>query len=468
MNDNATSKRTRRGAKRSVRRRRVNRHAAGIDCGASAHYVAVDPEHGAEHTVRRFEAFTHQLHELADWLVSCQIETVAMESTGVYWIALYEILEARGIEVMLVNARHIKNVPGRKSDVQDCQWLQELHSYGLLRGSFRPSAELATLRTYLRHREQLVRNAGDQVRRMQKELVQMNLHLSVVLSDITGGTGMRILRDIVAGEHQPKRLAVHRDRRCHASEEEIEAALTGHYQPEHLLALRHHLALYDVYQAQLSECDQHIEAYLGELAQAQDEPEQALPAPRRRFKVGADNAPRFDIRPVLYQLTGADLTQVDGIGPHAALRLVSEVGIDMSRWATEKRFTSWLSLAPNNKISGDRVLSSRTRASSNRAAQVLRMCAMSVGRTDSALGAFYRRTAYRIGKAKAITATARKLAILVYRILRGDFTYHDEGAHAYDERHRDRVVRNLTRRADKLGLTLIDSDTGLVLTAGVS
>ena len=462
MKDNPRATRTGRTSKPARRRHELNPHAAGIDCGSSAHYVAVGPEH-EEPSVRRFESFTSQLHELADWLVSCEIETVAMESTGVYWVALYEILEARGLEVVLVNARHIKSVPGRKSDVQDCQWLQELHSFGLLRGSFHPSAEIKSLRTYLRHREQLIHHAGDQVRRMQKELVSMNLHLSVVLSDITGTTGLRILRDIVAGEHDPKRLAVHRDRRCHASEEDIEAALTGHYLPEHLLALGHHLALYDTCQGQLRECDQHIEAYLDELAEAQDEPEQALPAPRRRFKVGADNAPRFDLRPVLYQLTGADLTQIDGIGPHAALRLVSELGIDMSRWATAKRFTSWLSLAPNNKVSGDRVLSSRTRASSNRAAQILRLCAMSVGRTDSALGAYYRRTAYRIGKAKAITATARKLAIVVYHVLSGDFTYRDEGADAYDEHHRDRVIRHLTRKADHLGLTLIDKNTGLVL-----
>lgn len=464
MKDNTKAKRTSRG--RRGARHQVNRHAAGIDCGASAHYVAVDID-AAQPSVRRFESFTTALHQLADWLQACAIETVAMESTGVYWVALYEILEARGLEVVLVNARHIKHVPGRKSDVQDCQWLQELHRYGLLRASFRPSGEIAALRAYLRHREQLVRSAGDQVRRMQKALVQMNLHLSGVISDITGQTGMRMLRDIVAGQHDPKHLAKHRDRRCRASTQELEAALTGHYQPEHLLALRHHLALYDAYQAQLGECDQAVEAYLRCLGEAHEPPAQALPAPRRRFKVGADNAPSFDVRPLLYQLTGADLTQIDGIGPHAALRLVSEIGTDMHRWANEKCFTSWLTLAPNNKISGDRVLSSRTRPSSNRAAGVLRMCAMSVGRTDSALGAFYRRLAYRVGKAKAITATARKLAVLVYRILRADFAYCDPGAQAYDEHHRTRVVRSLTRRAEGLGLTLLDNESGQVLT-GVS
>lgn len=466
MKDNSQSKRSS-GSRRRRTRRRVNCHAAGIDCGASAHYVAVDADAG-QPSVRRFASFTTALHELADWLVSCGIETVAMESTGVYWIALYEILEARDLEVVLVNARHIKNVPGRKSDVQDCQWLQELHSYGLLRGSFRPSGEIATLRAYLRHREQLVRSAGDQVRRMQKALVQMNLHLGGVISDITGQTGMRMLRDIVAGEQDPKRLARHRNRRCRASEEEIEAALTGHYQPEYLLALRHHLVLYDACQAQLGECDEEIERYLQFLGEAHEAPEEALPAPRRRFKVGADNAPSFEIRPLLYRLTEADLTQIDGIGPHAALRLVSEIGTDMSRWPNEKCFTSWLSLAPNNKISGDRVLSSRTRPSSNRAAGVLRMCAMSVGRTESALGAFYRRLAYRVGKAKAITATARKLAVLVYRLLRGDFRYRDDGAEVYDQRYRTRVIHSLTRRAERLGLTLVDNDTGVILTPGVS
>ena len=343
-----------------------------------------------EEPVRRFTSFTHDLHALADWLDECGVETVAMESTGVYWIALYEILEARGFEVVLVNARAVKHVPGRKSDVADCQWLQELHGFGLLRGSFRPAGEIARLRTYLRHRDKLVRQIGDYVRRMQKSLVEMNPHLHNVISDITGLTGLRVLCDIVAGDTDPKVLATHRHERCHASEAEIEASLTGHYRPEQVFVLGQHLALYDACQLQLRACDREVESYLEELARATEPPSLALRAPRTRFRRRA-NAPRFDIRPLLHQLTGTDLTQIDAIGPYTALGLVSEIGTDMSGWPSEKHFTSWLTLSPNNKISGDRILSSRTRPSASRAAALLRLSAVTVGRSDTALGAYYRR-----------------------------------------------------------------------------
>lgn len=446
---------------RGARLRRVNPNSAGIDCGASAHYVAVSPS-VAEEPVRRFTSFTHDLHALADWLEECGVETVAMESTGVYWIALYEILEARGFEVVLVNARAVKHVPGRKSDVADCQWLQELHSFGLLRGSFRPAAEIAHLRTLLRHREKLVHQIGDHVRRMQKSLVEMNLHLHNVISDITGVSGIRILRDIAAGHTDPKVLASHRHARCHASEAEIEAALTGHYRPEHVFVLGQHLALYDAFQTQLQACDREVESLLEELARSSEVAQRTLPLPRTRFRRQA-NVPRFDIRPLLHRLTGTDLTQIDAIGPYTALCLVSEIGTDMSRWATEKHFTSWLTLSPNNKISGDRILSSRTRPSASRAAALLRMSAVTVGRSDTALGAYYRRLAYRVGKAKAVTATARKLAVLVYRVLRGDIEYADPGAEAYEAKHRQRALRNLRRRAEKLGFSLLNAETGEIL-----
>lgn len=365
-----------------------------------------------------------------------------------------------------VNARAVKHVPGRKSDVQDCQWLQELHSYGLLRGSFRPSAEIATLRAYLRHREKLVRNAGDHVRRMQKVLVEMNLHLHTIISDITGQTGMRIVRDIVRGERDPKALAGHRHHRCQASEEEIEASLTGSYRREPVFVLGQHLALYDTLQQQIQACDEELEGVLEHLASSRKAPRQTLGKARRRFRV-QDNAPRFEIRSLLHRVTGADLTQIDSIGPFAALRLVSEIGTDMSRWPSEKHFVSWLTLSPSNKISGDRILSSRTRPSANRAAALLRLCAVTVGRSQTALGAFYRRLAYRVGKAKAVTATARKLAILVYRVLRGDIEYQDPGADAYDAQHRDRAIRNLRRRAQQLGYNLLDVATGELLEPGV-
>jgi len=454
----------RRGRARSIQR--VNPNAAGIDCGSESHHVAVPPDRDPE-PVRRFKTFTTGLRELADWLAACQIETIAMEATGVYWIPIYEILEERGFEVILVNARHVKNVPGRKTDVVDCQWIQELHSFGLLRGSFRPSAEIATLRAYLRHREKMLQNAGDHVRRMQKALVHMNLQLHNVLSDITGETGMRILRDIVDGITDAKVLASHRHSRCRASEQEIEASLTGHYRREYVFVLRQHLEIYDAYQRQIAACDTEIESLLQQMASRQDDPKAPLPRPRSRSS-RSDNAPRFEIRALLHRLTGADLTQIDSLGPYSALRLVSEIGTDMSRWPTEKHFTSWLTLAPKNKISGGKILSSKTQPSTNRAAVTLRMCAMSVGRTSTALGAYYRRLAYRVGKAKAITATARKIAILVYRVLRGDLDYSDPGAQAYEAQHRSRVLRNLRNRAQNLGFGLVNLETGELVPGTVS
>jgi len=446
---------------------RINPNAAGVDCGSESHHVAVPADRDPE-PVRRFRTFTTDLLRLADWLTDCQVKTVAMEATGVYWIPIYEILEERGFEVILVNAHHVKNVPGRKTDVVDCQWIQELHSFGLLRGSFRPSAEIATLRAYLRHREKMVQNAGDHVRRMQKALVQMNLQLHNVISDITGETGMHILRDIVAGVTDPRALASHRNIRCHATEQEIESSLTGNYRREHVFVLRQHLELYDAYQRRIGACDHEIESLLQQMTSKLDQPKTPLP-PARCRRTKSDNAPRFEIRGLLHRLTGgADLTQIDAIGPYSALRLVSEIGTDMTRWRTEKHFTSWLTLAPKNKISGGRILSSKTQPSTNRAAVTLRMCAMCVGKTSTALGAYYRRLAYRVGKAKAITATARKIAILVYRVLRGDLDYTDPGAHAYEAQHRTRVLRNLRHRAQDLGFGLINLETGELLPGTVS
>jgi len=445
---------------------RINPNAAGIDCGSEAHYVAVPPERDAT-PVRAFATFTADLHRLADWLTACGVTSVAMESTGVYWIPLFEILEARGFEVLLVNARHVKNVPGRKTDVVDCQWIQELHSVGLLRGSFRPPAAIAALRAYLRHRETLVQSAATHVQRMQKALVQMNLQLPVVISDITGVTGLRILRDIIAGQTDPHALAQHRDHRCQASEAEITAALTGHYRPEHVFVLQQNLELFDAYQRQLAACDTAIETHVQTLATQAPAPADPLPGPRTRKKP-RNNEPRFEIRTPLHQLTGVDLTQIDAIGPYSALRLLAEIGTDMSRWPTEKHFTSWLTLAPHNKISGGRLLSSKTQPSANRAAAILRMAAMNLGRTDTALGAFYRRLAYRVGKAKAITATARKLAILVYRTLKDGLRYQDPGAAAYDAQHRTRVLRHLRQRAATLGFSLLNRDTGELLESAVS
>jgi len=442
---------------------RINPNAAGIDCGSAEHYVAVPPDRDPT-PVRAFKSFTGDLHRLADWLVFCRVTTVAMEATGVYWIPLYEILEARGLEVVLVNARHVKNVPGRKSDVMDCEWLRELHSVGLLRGSFRPTADIVVLRSYLRHRETLIQSSAMHIQRMQKALVQMNLQLHLVVTDITGVTGLRILRDIVAERTDPRQLAKHRDPRCRASETEIVAALTGHYRPEHVFVVKQNLELFDGYQHQLAVCDGAIETHLRTLAARTPMPAAESSQPRRRRRP-SKNEPLFDIQTPLLQLTGGDLTQIDAIGPYNGLRLLSEIGTDMSRWPTEHHFTSWLTLAPRNRVSGGKLLSSRTQPSANRAAAILRLAAMTLGRTQTALGAFYRRLAFRIGKAKAITATARKLAILVYRCLKGEFIYQDPGADAYDARHRTSVLRRLRQRAENLGYTLVNRQTGELLEA---
>jgi transposase len=429
----------------------VNPAAAAIDIGSTMHMAAVNPD-ACDTPVRAFGTFTQDLHDLADWFEACGVTSVAMESTGVYWIPAFEVLEARGFQVILVNARYAKNVPGRKTDVSDASWLRQLHSYGLLRGSFRPEAEIATLRAYLRQRERLVEYAAAHIQHMQKALMEMNLQLHHVVSDITGATGMRIIRAIVAGERDPEVLAAFRDIRCHSSIEVIKAALVGNDRDEHIFALTQSLDLYDFYQTKIDDCDRKLEAAVAALTVRAGDDAPALPKARTKRK--QVNAPAFDVRAALYGVLGTDLTQIHGLGPALALKLVAECGTDLRAWKSAKHFTSWLCLAPGNKISGGKLLSSRTRRSSSRAAALLRLAATTIGRSNTALGAFYRRLSSRIGKQKAVTATARKIAVLFYNALRCGMTYHDPGAAAYEERHRTRIVANLQRRAKTLGFEL--------------
>lgn len=446
------SKKNKQGTREPTSLTPVHRRAAGVDIGATFHVVAVPADLDAE-PVRTFRSFTADLEQLADWLVSLRVTTVAMESTGIYWVPLFEILEARGLEVVLVNARDAKNVPGRKTDVNDAQWIQQLHTYGLLRASFRPGAEIVALRAYLRHRERLLEYAASHVQHMQKALMQMNLQLHHVVSDITGVTGMKILRAIVAGERNPEVLAAHRDVRCKASVGTIREALTGNYRPEHAFALRQAVELYDAYHAKLRDCDAEIERCLRSLPQGEvDAP------PRKRSRKPQKNEPNFEAQSILHALLGVDLTQLDGLGPYSVLRIVAECGTDMSRWPTSKHFTSWLTLAPGSKISGGKVLSARTRRSTNRATVLLRLAAVSVSRTSTALGAFFRRIAARAGKAKAVTATARKLAVLFYNTLRYGRAYVDPGVSYYEERYRQRTIASLRRRASALGFTIVETE----------
>ena len=429
----------------------IHDRAAGIDIGARFHVAAVPPDL-CDEPVQTFQAFTGDIERMADWLVSMGIKTVAVESTGVYWVPVYEVLEDRGIEVIVANAREARAVPGRKSDVNDAQWLQRLHACGLLRASFRPGRDIAALRTYLRLRERHLEYGAAHIQHMQKALTFMNLQLHHVVSDVTGVTGLKIVRAIVNGERDPQVLATLRDIRCKASTEKVRAALVGNYQPEHVFALTQALALYDFYQARVDECDAEIERALVVLNADREVPASPLPEPRHKTK--QPNAVSFDTRPLLYQLTGVDLTQIHGIGPYLALRLIGECGTDLSRWPTAKHFTSWLTLSPGCKISGGKVLSAHTRKTTNRVTAHLRLAAVTVGRTSTALGAFYRRLAARIGKAKAVTATARKIAVLFYNAMRFGMAYQDPGADHYESRYRERVVKQLHRRAAEFGLTL--------------
>jgi transposase len=432
----------------------VHPNAAAIDIGATMHMAAVRADRGSE-PVRSFGTFTADLHRLVDWFTECGVETVVMESTSVYWIPIFELLDARGFAVFLVNARDAKHVPGRKTDVSDAQWLQRLHSYGLLRASFRPKGQIAELRAYVRQRERLLEYAASHIQHMQKALTEMNLQLHHVVADITGATGLRIIRTILAGERDPEVLARLRHYSCHSTADTIAKALTGSYRNEHLFALEQALALYETYHEKASACDVRIEAVLKELLIGRGRSQSApVPPPPRRRRADQANALTFDVRAALFGLLGKDITRINGLGPYLSLKLIAECGDDLSSWPSAKHFTSWLGLAPSNKISGGKMLSSRTRRSGGRAAALLRLAAVTVGRTDTALGAFYRRLSARIGKAKAVTATARKIAVLFFNAVRHGMEYVDPGASFYETRYRTRVVNNLHRRAKAFGFVL--------------
>ncbi len=427
----------------------VNLYAAGIDIGSRSHYVAVPAEFD-DQPVREFPCFTRDLNRMADWLVKLGIQTIAMESTGVYWIPAYEILEERGLEVLLVNAHHVKNVPGRKSDVQDCQWLQQLHTHGLLHGCFRTSEEMVPIRAYMRQRDNLVKGAADHIRHMQKALRQMNLLLENVVTDITGKTGMDIIRAILRGVRDPFELAKLRDVRCHQDEATIAASLEGHYREEHLFTLRQAVELYDFHQKKILACDTAIEKQLQSLGgSGRSNP---LPPVKKRKK---KNGLNFDVRREIHRITGTDLTQIDGMDENSVLRVLSETGVDMSAWPTEKHFASWLGLSPSNKITGGKVFSSKTKPCANRAAAAFRLCAYGLFNSKSALGAYLRRQRSRLGSPKAITATAHKLARIFYSLLKNGTDYVDQGQDYYEQQYRERATKNLKKRASFLGFELV-------------
>ena len=426
-------------------------NAAGIDIGSAAHFVAVPPDRDDE-PVREFASFTADLHRLADWLDACGVDTVAMESTGVYWIALYELLESRGLTVLLVNARHVKNVSGRKSDVLDCQWLQQLMSFGLLSGAFRPADQVCVLRSLCRQRTMLLRSQVRFVQHMHKALTQMNIQLANVISDVAGETGQKILRAIVAGERDGQALAKLRNARIRASEDEIAKSLQGSWRAEHLFALKQALDAFDFCGTQLAECDAQVQAQLQALHVREDEPAKGKKRGRAR------NAPKFDLRTQLFQMCGVDLTRIDGIDVTTALVVVSEVGADMGKFPSDKHFASWLGLCPGTKITGGKVMSGKTKRCANRAAQALRLAAAALRSSQSALGAYYRRMCARMDKPKAVTAAAHKLARLIYAMLTHGQEYTDRGQDYFEERYRQRVLHNLAQKAKAMGMQLVPSD----------
>ena len=427
---------------------RINEHASGIDIGSESHFVAVPPGCCPD-PVRQFGVFTRDLYAIADWLKECGVKTVAMESTGVYWVPLYEVLEEREFEVKLVDARKVKNVTGRKSDVLDCQWLQQLESYGLLAGAFRPPDEIVVLRSFMRQREMLVKSAATHIQHMQKALQQMNLRLDNVVSDITGQTGMRILKAILSGERDVEKLGLMRDPHCKASAEVIAQSLIGNYRREHLFSLKQAVELFEFYQQKIRECEEEIEAYLKKLPHKRDDEPPPLEGRPKKSRVS------FNVRDEAYKLLGVDLFRIKGLNAETVLRLVSEVGVDLGRFPSEKHFSSWLSLSPEKKITGGKVLSSKTRSSRNRAAQAFRQAAVSLQASESELGGYFRRMKARSGSAAAVTATGHKIARIYYRVVKYGEEYVEVGARAYEEKHRQRVVSNLRKRARGLGYELV-------------
>jgi transposase len=426
-------------------------NAAGIDIGSASHFVAVPPDRD-DQPVRQFASFTVDLNALADWLADCGVDTVAMESTGVYWIPLFELLESRGFRVLLVNARHVKNVSGRKSDVLDCQWLQQLMTYGLLSGAFRPSEQVCVLRSLWRQRTTLLRSQGRYVQHMQKALTQMNIQLANVIADVAGKTGQKILRAIVAGERDGQVLAALKDVRIHASAQEIAKSLQGNWRAEHLFALRQALQGFDFIGSQLAECDVQIEAQLVSLHAYEGEPAKG----KKRSR--SSNAPKFDLRSQLFKICGVDLTRIDGIDVTTALAVISETGTDMSRFASVAHFASWLGLCPGTRITGGKVMSGKTKRVANQAAQALRLAAAGLRTSQSALGAYYRRMCSRMDKPKAVAAAAHKLARLIYTMLTKGEEYVDRGQAYYEERYRERVLHNLTKRANQMGMKLVAAE----------
>lgn len=436
----------RKQAKMSV----INPNAAGVDIGSTFHYVAV-PEDRDENPVRRFDSYTRDLHRIAKWLKDCGIKTVAMESTGIYWLQLFLILEQYGFEVNLVNAHHVKNVTGRKSDISDCQWIQQLHSYGLLKASYQPEELTRSLRGYMRHRKNLTRNYATHVLRMQKALEQMNIKLHNVLTDITGKSGQLMIKAILKGERNAEKLASLADKGVKSTQEELMKSLEGNWWEEPLFELKQSYELYLIYKRKIADCDRQIEKAMRDYNPDIDTSDYKN-APR---KVYNKNRLNFNASLYMKDILGVDVTQVFGINEINAAEIISEVGVDMSKWPSEKHFTSWLNLAPNKRTSGGKTLKSKKQKKKNRAGQAFQMAAYALQRSNHWLGAFYRRKKARSGPLIATKATAAKLAVIFYKMIKFQQEFVPLPIEDYTDKIREQKINNLHRQASKLNLGLV-------------
>ena len=422
--------------------------AAGIDVGGKSHFVAVPPDR-SETPVREFGCYTQDLHEMAAWMMACGVTIAALESTGVYWIPVYEVLEAHGIAVVLVNARNVKNVSGRKSDVLDCQWLQQLMSYGLLSAAFRPPADVCVLRAISRQRDTLLQEQARCVQRMQKSLTLMNIQLANAITDIAGQTGLAIIRAIVAGERNPHELAKLRNYRIRSSEAGIAKSLEGTWKEEHLFCLAQALTLFDTHHRLIAEADDKLAALIAPLRQHR------VKAAKGKAKRGGKNAPGFDVREALREWAGVDLTQIGGIDVSTALKVLVELGPDLSKFNSAKQFCSWLGLCPGTRISGGKRLSGASKRIPNRVARALKLASQGLHHSQCALGAYYRRIAARLGKGKAITATAHKLARLIYAMLTQGSEYVEQSQAQYEAKFQERTLKYLQQKAKTMGFSLV-------------
>lgn len=422
--------------------------AAGIDVGGKSHFVAVPPDR-SETPVREFGCYTQDLHEMAAWMMACGVTIAALESTGVYWIPVYEVLEAHGIAVVLVNARSVKHVSGRKSDVLDCQWLQQLMSYGLLSSAFRPPADVCALRAISRQRDTLLQEQARCVQRMQKSLTLMNIQLANAITDITGQTGLAIIRAIVAGERNPHELAKLRNYRVRSSEAGIAKSLEGTWKEEHLFCLAQALTLFDTHHRLIAEADARLAALIAPLRQHR------VKAAKGKAKRGGKNAPGFDVREALREWAGVDLTQIGGIDVSTALKVLVELGPDLSKFNSAKQFCSWLGLCPGTRISGGKRLSGASKRIPNRVARALKLASQGLHHSQCALGAYYRRIAARLGKGKAITATAHKLARLIYAMLTQGSEYVEQSQAQYEAKFQERTLKYLQQKAKTMGFNLV-------------